>query len=118
MFCDLECEDHFLDYPIYYASGKNGWAVEDLKHERVSIECVLKGIIKNIPKPVISPQKSFYMLVTQTAPNSYFGRMLLGRINSGIVEIGKDFKTYDQDGKMIDFGKVTKISKKSGLSEI
>lgn len=58
------------------------------------------------------------MLVTQTSPNSYFGRMLLGRINSGIVEIGKDLKTYDQDGKLIDVGKVSKISKKSGLSEI
>lgn len=44
--------------------------------------------------------------------------MLLGRINSGIVEIGKELRTYDQDGKMIDFGKVTKISKKTGLSEI
>jgi len=44
--------------------------------------------------------------------------MLLGRINSGIVELGKDLKTYDQDGKLIDVGKVTKISKKTGLSEI
>lgn len=58
------------------------------------------------------------MLVTQTQPNSYFGRMLLGRINSGSIEVGKDLKTYDQDGKMIDAGKVTKISKKTGLSEI
>ena len=56
------------------------------------------------------------MLVTQTQPNSYYGRMLLGRINSGSIEVGKDLKTYDQDGKMIDVGKVTKISKKTGLS--
>lgn len=89
-----------------------------MKHERVSIECVLKGIISNIPRPIISNENAFSMLVTQTSPNSYFGRMLLGRINSGIVELGKDLKTYDQDGKLIDVGKVTKISKKTGLSEI
>ena len=58
------------------------------------------------------------MLVTQTSPNSYFGRMLLGRINSGIVEVGKDLKTYDQDGKLIDVGKISKISKRTGLSEM
>lgn len=58
------------------------------------------------------------MLVTQTMPNSYFGRMLLGRINSGIIEVGKELKTYDQDGKLIDMGKVTKISKKTGVSEL
>lgn len=54
MFCDLNCPDQFLDYPIYYASGKNGWAVEDLSHERVSIECILKGIIKHVPRPVMA----------------------------------------------------------------
>lgn len=30
MFCDLDCPDSFLDYPIYYSSGRNGWAVEEL----------------------------------------------------------------------------------------
>lgn len=34
MFCDLNCPDHFLDFPIYYASGKNGWAIQALTDKR------------------------------------------------------------------------------------
>jgi predicted membrane GTPase involved in stress response len=41
------------------------------------------------------------MLVTQTHPNAYFGKMMLGRINSGEVTMGKALYVYDQDGKMI-----------------
>jgi GTP-binding protein len=54
MFCDLNCPDNFLDYPIYYCSGKNGWAVENLKDQKKNIECILKGIIKHVPQPKIS----------------------------------------------------------------
>ena len=56
------------------------------------------------------------MLVTQTHPNNYFGKMMLGRINSGEVSIGKPLITYDQDGKLIERGQVTKITKITGLS--
>jgi len=56
------------------------------------------------------------MLVTQTHPNSYFGKMMLGRINSGELNIGQQLTTYDQDGKQIETGKVTKITKITGLS--
>jgi len=58
------------------------------------------------------------MLVTQTQPNSFYGKMLLGRINSGELIVGKDLKAYDQDSNLISGGKVTRILKKSGLSEI
>lgn len=58
------------------------------------------------------------MLVTQTHPNAYFGKMMLGRINSGQINIGQSLTTYDQDGKLIEGGKVTKITKITGLSHI
>ena len=101
LFCDLNCPDDLLDYPLFYASGKNQWAVKDLKDEKKNIECILKGIIDNIPQPKVRSEKQFSMLVTQTHPNSYFGKMMLGRINSGEISIGKQLQTYDQDGKLI-----------------
>jgi GTP-binding protein len=58
------------------------------------------------------------MLVTQTHPNSFFGKMMLGRINSGDLTIGKSLYLYDQDGKTIESNKVTKITKITGLSTI
>ena len=49
------------------------------------------------------------MLVTQTQPDSYFGKSMLGRINSGEAVVGLPLNLYDQDGKFIETGKVTKI---------
>ena len=56
------------------------------------------------------------MLVTQTQPNSFNGKMVIGRINSGELHIGKEIKVYDQDAKHIETGKVSKIIKKTGLT--
>lgn len=72
-----------LEYPLFYASGKNQWAVKDLKDEKKNISCILKGIVDYIPEPKVKQEKKFSMLVTQTHPNAYFGKMMLGRINSG-----------------------------------
>lgn len=49
LFCTLEASDEILDYPIYYASAKNGWAISDIKNEKVDMKCILDGIIEYIP---------------------------------------------------------------------
>jgi GTP-binding protein len=69
-----------------------------------------------VPPPKINPEKSFSMLVTQTQPNSFYGKMLLGRINSGELVVGKELRAYDQDSNLVSGGKVTRILKKTGLS--
>jgi GTP-binding protein len=56
----------------------------------------LKGIVKHVPTPKISSEKAFSMLVTQTQPNNFHGKLLLGKINSGEIEAGKDVKVYNQ----------------------
>jgi GTP-binding protein len=58
------------------------------------------------------------MLVSQTEPNSFFGKMCLGRINSGNLEIGKKLNSYDQEGNHVEGGKVSKIIRRLGLSQI
>lgn len=118
LFCDLNCPDELLNYPIFYASGKNGWAVKDLDDEKNGVDCVLQSIIDEIPPPKVADLKHFSMLVTQTEPNSYFGKMILGRINSGSIEIGKRLFSYDQDGKSVEIGKVSRIVRRFGLSQL
>ena len=52
LFCTLDAPDESLDYPIYYASAKNGWAVKDIKdikNDKKDMKCILDGIIENIP---------------------------------------------------------------------
>lgn len=78
-----------MDYPLYFCSGRNGWAVEKMTDEKKNIECILSGIVNHVPPPKISPEKSFSMLVSQTQPNNFHGKLLLGKVNSGEIEIGK-----------------------------
>jgi GTP-binding protein len=52
LFCNLDAPDESLEYPIYYASAKNGWAVDDIKDinkENKDMKCILDGIIQYIP---------------------------------------------------------------------
>jgi GTP-binding protein len=49
LFCTLDASDEILDYPIYYASAKNGWAVTNMNDEKIDMKCILDGIINNIP---------------------------------------------------------------------
>lgn len=54
LFCSLEVSDEILDYPVFYASAKNGWAVNDMNDEKVDMKCILEGIIKQIPYIIIN----------------------------------------------------------------
>ncbi len=49
LFCSLDAPDESLDYPVYYASAKNGWAVQDMSEEKLNMSCILEGIIKHVP---------------------------------------------------------------------
>lgn len=118
LFCDLNCPDELLNYPIYYASGKNGWAVKNMDDEKHNVNCILDCILKEIPAPKVSAASEFSMLVSQTEPNSFFGKMCLGRINSGSLEIGKKLSSYDQEGAHVETNKVSKIIRRLGLAQI
>lgn len=104
---------------MFYASGKNGWAVKNLDDDKKGVDCILQSIIDYIPAPKVNDNiKHFSMLVSQTEPNPYYGKMILGRINSGSIEIGKRMFSFDQDGKNVEVGKVSRIVRRFGLSHL
>ena len=78
LFCNLDSSDEMLEYPIFYASGRNGWAIKNLEDDKKDISCVLEAIIEHIPPPKVDIQSNFTMLVSQIESNQYFGKMLIG----------------------------------------
>jgi GTP-binding protein len=82
------------------------------------VQCILDGIIKEVAPPKVTAGNKFAMLVSQTEPNSFFGKMILGRINSGWLEIGKKLSSYDQEGNHVETNKVSKIIRRLGLGQI
>ena len=117
LFIELDSEEKFMNYPVFYASAKNGWAVskkEDIhnKEKRQSVGIILDEIIKEIPCPhVENNEGTFKMLVSQIDHHKYFGRMLRGKILSGGVKVGDELFSYNQEKQLVESFKVSKIYK-------
>jgi GTP-binding protein len=117
LFCELNASDEQLDFPIVYASGREGYATLDLDEPSENIKPLLDTILHRVLPPVANPDLPFQMLVTMLDHNSYFGRMAIGRIFHGAVRVGDPVALVKRDGT-ITSNKVTKIMKYKGLTPV
>ena len=116
LFVGLDANDEQLDFPILYASGKQGWAVKDLeKDERVSIEPLMETILEKVPVASGDVNAPFKMLVTTLEYDSFVGRILTGRIMSGSVKVNQVIKALSHAGEEVETARVSKIMAFRGL---
>jgi len=118
LFCNLGASDEQLDYGVIYASAKNGWASNKQQKTGKGVSDLLDMIVDKIPTPNVQVDDDLTMLITQTESNQYFGRMLIGKIQSGKLSLGDKLTSVDQQGKTVEAGKVSKIVKKIGVNQI
>ena len=114
LFCELNATDEQLDFPIVYASGKDGYATLDLDELRESVKPLLETILHRVLPPVADPEMPFQMLVTMLDYDPYVGIIAVGRISHGEVKVGDPIAVVKRDGT-IDKAKVTKMMKCKGL---
>ncbi|NEP81463.1 MAG: GTP-binding protein, partial [Okeania sp. SIO3B3] len=92
LLVDLGADDHALDFPIVYASAKNGWAVRDLDNMpadgKGDMRAVFEAILEHVPPATGDPDAGLQMLVTSLAYSEYVGRIGIGRVFSGTVKSG------------------------------
>lgn len=115
LFANLGATDEQLDYPVLFASGRDGWAVENLNDERIDIEPLFKKIIEHVPAPESDLNGPFKMLVTTLHMDPFVGRVLTGRITSGKVKTNEMIKAISRDGQTIETARVSKILAFRGL---
>ena len=84
LFIDLNADDNQIEFPVIYASGRNGWAVKHLKDERKDLVPLLETIIKKIPQPKVE-KGSLQMQVTSLDYSDYVGRIGIGRVFRGTL---------------------------------
>ena len=118
LFCELNATDEQLDFPIVYASGKDGYATLDLDEPSETIKPLLDTILHRVLPPLANPDLPFQMLVTMLDHNSYFGRIAIGRIFHGAVRLGDPVALVKRDGTVTLTHKVTKIMKYKGLTPV
>ncbi|MCK5456247.1 MAG: translational GTPase TypA, partial [Melioribacteraceae bacterium] len=97
LFIDLEADENQLDFPVAYASGKNGWAVAELEDERKDLIPLLDMIINSIPKPTFE-EGSSQMQVTTLDYNDYVGRIGNGRVFRGTLNKKSPLSIIKRDG--------------------
>ncbi len=117
LFCELNATDEQLDFPIVYASGKEGIATLDLDEESKDMSPLLDTILRRVLPPAADSEKPFQMLITMLDYDSYIGRISTGRIFHGKIKTGEQMSLVKSDGT-IKQGKVTKILKYKGLKRI
>ncbi|MBR5482834.1 MAG: translational GTPase TypA [Alphaproteobacteria bacterium] len=116
LFVSLNATDEQLDFPVLYASGRNGWAVEDLNDEKKDLSLLFDLILSKVSAPVCYPDKPFSMLATTLEADKFVGRMLTGKIYSGSVKAGETIKVLGAGNKEIERFRINKIMAYRGLN--
>jgi GTP-binding protein len=122
LFLALEANDDQLNFHYLYASGRNGWAVRELSDERKNLDPLFELIVADVPPP--KPQKlageenPFTMLVTTLEADPFLGRILTGRIESGVITMGRNIKALNAAGEIIEKTRVTKLLAFRGLARV
>ena len=118
LFVTLEANDEQLDFPVLYASGRNGYASDDPSRREGTLEPMFQKIVDHVPAPALDADLPFSFLVTLLDRDNFLGRVLTGRVQSGTVKINQPIHALDSDGKVIETGRASKIMAFRGLDRV
>ena len=117
LFVELKATDQQLDFPVVYASAKNGFALRELHENNEDMTPLFEAIVKHVPPPTISADPFFQMLVSNLDYSDYLGRVALGRIVSGRVNVGDSIVCIHRNGER-ERATVTTLFTYSGLQQV
>ncbi|MCW2367516.1 GTP-binding protein [Sphingobium sp. B7D2B] len=118
LFVSLDATDEQLDFPVLYASGRNGYASTDPTKREGTLTPLFETIVNHVPPPALDIEAPFTFLVTLLDRDNFLGRILTGRVNSGVVKINQPIHALDMDGKIIETGRASKIMTFRGLDRV
>ena len=119
LFANLGANDEQLDFPHVYASGRAGWADNELDGPRKDLSALFDLIVRHVepPKQIEAKAEPFRMLATTLSADPFIGRILTGRVESGTLKVGETLKALSRKGEKIEQFRVTKILAFRGLSQ-
>ena len=116
LFIELNASDEQLDFPVIYASAKNGIAKMSLEDESDNITCIFDTIIDKIAPPNCDMDGTMQMLVSNIDYDDYLGRIAIGRIERGKIKNGMPVAICKQDKN--EQGKIAKLFTYMGLKRV
>src|SRR3954447_7254796 len=117
LFVELKATDEQLDFPIIYASAKNGFARRELHDNSDDMTPLFEAIVKHVPPPTVSTEPFFQMLVSNLHYSDYLGRIAIGRVVSGRVAVGDSIVCMHRNGNR-ERANVTALFTYEGLAQV
>jgi GTP-binding protein len=114
LFISLGASDAQLDFPVIYASGRQGFAVREIDDERKDLSPLLDLIVEKVPAAAGDPDAALCMQVATLDYDDYLGYMAIGRMRAGRAKVGDRVLLAHRDGSREEF-RVQKVLGFQGL---
>ena len=117
LFIELGANDEQLEFPVVYASGKQGTATLDLDKKGEDLKCLFETIISHIGAPECDMDGTMQMLVSNIDYDDYIGRIAIGRVERGAIDLNMPIAIC-KDNDKIETARVTKLYVYDGLKRV
>jgi GTP-binding protein TypA/BipA len=100
LFLDLDAGEEQIEFPILYASARNGWATAAEGEEGSDLAPLFEAIVEHVPPPGGDPEQPLQALVTNLDSSPYHGRLAVCRVERGRIEHGANVAWCRRSGEM------------------
>ena len=118
LFAALGASDEQLDFPMLYASGRQGWADPTMDGARKDLAPLFDLVMSHVPPTVLDKEAPFAMVASILDYDNFLGRVLTGRVEQGRARLNMPVKVLRGDGTAVESGRLTKLMGYRGLDRV
>ncbi len=118
LFAALGASDEQLDFPMLYASGRQGWADETMDGPRRDLAPMFDLVLRHVPATTLPKDAPFAMVASILDYDNFLGRVLTGRVEQGRAKLNMPVKVLRQDGTVVETARLTKLMSFRGLDRV
>ena len=117
LFIELGADDDQLEFPVVFASSREGFAVCDLGGERIDLKPLFEMIVDKVPAPKGEFENTLQMLVSNIDYDEYVGRIAIGRVDRGVIKLNQQAIICKKEGTQLN-ARITKLYTFEGLKRV
>ena len=120
LFLELATDEAQLEFPVYYAIGRDGKAWRELPtdmNETADLTPILDALIDEVPAPSVEPDAPLQMLVSSLDHDSFHGKYAIGKLRRGVARPGLAVALVNEEG-VVETGKIEKVMISEGLRRV
>ncbi len=118
LFVTLDANDEQLDFPVLFASGRNGYAGDNPDVREGTLQPLFEKITDHFNEPELDKDGPFSFLATLLDRDNFLGRVLTGRVQSGKINVNDPIHAIDGEGHVVEVGRASKLMSFDGLDRV